>query len=58
MHYIRGGGYENVLVVGADVLSRYVDWRDRGTCILFGGGCGAVVLTGHEQGGRVLFVRV
>jgi 3-oxoacyl-[acyl-carrier-protein] synthase-3 len=28
-----GGGYENVLVVGADALSRYVDWMDRGTCI-------------------------
>ena len=49
MHYIRGGGYENVLVVGADVLSRYVDWRDRGTCILFGDGCGAVVLTATSK---------
>jgi hypothetical protein len=28
-----GGGYENVLVIGADALSRYVDWMDRGTCI-------------------------
>ena len=49
MHFIRGGGYKNVLVVGADVLSRYVDWRDRGTCILFGDGCGAVVLTATEE---------
>ncbi|CAL6349963.1 unnamed protein product [Bathycoccus prasinos] len=38
-----------VNVVGADVLSRYVDWRDRGTCILFGDGCGAVVLTATEE---------
>ena len=45
VHFIRGGEYKNVLVVGADVLSRYVDWRDRGTCILFGDGCGAMVLT-------------
>ena len=45
VHFIRGGGFKNVLVVGADVLSRYVDWRDRGTCILFGDGCGAMVLT-------------
>ena len=33
---------------GADALSRYVDWRDRGTCILFGDGCGAVVLQAHD----------
>jgi 3-oxoacyl-[acyl-carrier-protein] synthase-3 len=45
VHFIRGGEYKNVLVIGADVLSRYVDWRDRGTCILFGDGCGAMVLT-------------
>lgn len=41
---VAGGGFENVLVVGADALSRYVDWTDRGTCILFGDGAGAVVL--------------
>lgn len=35
---------------GADALSRYVDWRDRGTCILFGDGCGALVLTAREDG--------
>ena len=45
VHFIRGGEYKNVLVIGADVLSRYVDWRDRGTCILFGDGCGAMLLT-------------
>lgn len=42
--FIRGGGYKNVLVVGADALSRYVDWTDRGTCILFGDASGAVLL--------------
>lgn len=42
--YIKGGGFKNVLVVGADALSRYVDWTDRGTCILFGDAAGAVVL--------------
>ncbi|EIE18319.1 beta-ketoacyl-acyl carrier protein synthase III [Coccomyxa subellipsoidea C-169] len=47
--FIRTGTYRNVLVIGADALSRYVDWRDRGTCILFGDGCGAVVLT-QQQG--------
>ena len=45
-HYVRCGTYRNVLVVGADALSRYVDWRDRGTCILFGDGAGAVLVQG------------
>lgn len=39
-----GGGFKNVLVIGADALSRYVDWTDRGTCILFGDAAGAVVV--------------
>ncbi|KAK8325079.1 hypothetical protein V6Z12_A11G027600 [Gossypium hirsutum] len=34
--YIKGGGFRNVLVIGADVMSRFVDWTNRGTCILFG----------------------
>ncbi|KAE8699881.1 synthase III [Hibiscus syriacus] len=42
--YIRGGGLRNVLVIGADVISRFVDWADRGTCILFGDAAGAVVV--------------
>jgi 3-oxoacyl-[acyl-carrier-protein] synthase III len=42
--FIRTGAYQTVLVIGADVLSRWVDWSDRGTCILFGDGAGAVVL--------------
>ncbi|XP_057477418.1 beta-ketoacyl-[acyl-carrier-protein] synthase III A, chloroplastic-like [Actinidia eriantha] len=42
--YIRGGGFNNVLVIGADALSRNVDWSDRGTCILFGDAAGAVVV--------------
>ncbi|CAA2995534.1 3-oxoacyl-[acyl-carrier- ] synthase 3 A, chloroplastic-like [Olea europaea subsp. europaea] len=42
--YIRGGGFKNVLVIGADALSRYVDWTDRGSCILFGDGAGAVLV--------------
>ncbi|XP_057511368.1 beta-ketoacyl-[acyl-carrier-protein] synthase III B, chloroplastic-like [Actinidia eriantha] len=42
--YIRGGGFNNVLVIGADALSRHVDWTDRGTCILFGDAAGAVVV--------------
>lgn len=42
--YIRAGTYRTVLVIGAEVLSRMVDWTDRTTCILFGDGAGAAVL--------------
>lgn len=42
---IVAGGYKNVLVVGVEVLTRYVDYQDRTTCILFGDGAGAVVLS-------------
>ncbi|KAL9242891.1 hypothetical protein vseg_016848 [Gypsophila vaccaria] len=42
--HVRGGGFKNVLVVAADALSRFVDWSDRGTCILFGDAAGAVVV--------------
>lgn len=42
--FIRTGVYQNILLVGADVLSRWTDWSDRRTCILFGDGAGAVVL--------------
>jgi 3-oxoacyl-[acyl-carrier-protein] synthase III len=42
--FIRSGAYRNVLVVGVEVLSRVTDWEDRGTCVLFGDGAGAVVL--------------
>eukprot|EP01018_Ginkgo_biloba_P036795 Gb_19155 [translate_table: standard] len=46
--FIKGGGFENILVIGADALSRYVDWTDRGTCILFGDAAGAVLLQAAE----------
>jgi len=49
---IRSGDYDKVLFIGAEALTRYLDWNDRGTCILFGDGAGAVVLSGEEQGGR------
>eukprot|EP00195_Chlamydomonas_chlamydogama_P007301 CAMPEP_0202901796 /NCGR_PEP_ID=MMETSP1392-20130828/14702_1 /ASSEMBLY_ACC=CAM_ASM_000868 /TAXON_ID=225041 /ORGANISM="Chlamydomonas chlamydogama, Strain SAG 11-48b" /LENGTH=337 /DNA_ID=CAMNT_0049588413 /DNA_START=228 /DNA_END=1241 /DNA_ORIENTATION=+ len=45
--FIRAGTFKNVLVVGGDALSRVVDWKDRSTCILFGDGCGAVVVTAN-----------
>lgn len=46
--FIRTGVYQNVLLIGADILSRWVNWSDRGTCILFGDGAGAVVLQAAE----------
>uniref|UniRef100_A0A0D9WA84 beta-ketoacyl-[acyl-carrier-protein] synthase III n=1 Tax=Leersia perrieri TaxID=77586 RepID=A0A0D9WA84_9ORYZ len=42
--FIKGGGIQNVLVIGADALSQFVDWTDRGTCILFGDAAGAVLV--------------
>src|SRR5512141_414612 len=51
---IRSGSIRNALVVGAETLSRFVDWKDRGTCILFGDGAGAFVLQASEKPGGVL----
>ncbi|MBS4020909.1 MAG: ketoacyl-ACP synthase III [Dethiobacter sp.] len=42
--FIKSGIYKNVLVIGAEILSRILDWTDRSTCVLFGDGAGAVVL--------------
>ena len=49
--YIRAGACKNVLVVGVDTLSTVVDWTDRGSCILFGDGAGAVILQASEKPG-------
>jgi 3-oxoacyl-[acyl-carrier-protein] synthase-3 len=49
--FIRAGMNKCALVVGAEVFSRILDWNDRGTCVLFGDGAGAVVLTRAEQPG-------
>jgi 3-oxoacyl-[acyl-carrier-protein] synthase-3 len=51
--YIRGGQANTALVVGAEVLSRILDWEDRTTCVLFGDGAGAVVLQASETPGIV-----
>ncbi|KAF5729872.1 3-oxoacyl- acyl-carrier-protein synthase 3 B [Tripterygium wilfordii] len=53
--HIRGGGFQNVLVVGADSLSRYVDWTDRGSCILFGDAAGAVLVQACDSEDDGLF---
>jgi 3-oxoacyl-[acyl-carrier-protein] synthase-3 len=47
--FIRAGALERVLVVGGETLSRFLNWDDRATCVLFGDGAGAVVLEATEQ---------
>ena len=50
--FIRSGAAERVLVIGAETFSRILDWTDRGTCVLFGDGAGAVVLEAGEGTGE------
>ena len=49
--YLLTGRYRNALVVGAEVLSSFIDWTDRSTCVLFGDGAGACVMQPVKQGG-------
>ena len=49
--FIRSGSHKRALVVGAEVFSRILDWNDRGTCVLFGDGAGAVVLEASDKTG-------
>ncbi len=48
--FIQSGIYRNALVIGAETLSKVIDWTDRGTCVLFGDGAGAAVLKADETG--------
>jgi len=50
--FIRNGTYRNVLVIGAEVLTRFIDWEDRATCVLFGDGAGAAVLQPGDDSRR------
>ncbi|MDD4179156.1 MAG: ketoacyl-ACP synthase III [Candidatus Margulisbacteria bacterium] len=52
--FIESGKYKKILLVGADTLTKYLDWTDRGTCILFGDGAGAVVLETTDKNEGVL----
>ncbi|MEO8286324.1 MAG: beta-ketoacyl-ACP synthase III [Chloroflexota bacterium] len=55
--FIKAGSYKTVLVVAAEALSRFVDWQDRATCVLFGDGAGAVVLQASDtKSGLLSFV--
>ncbi len=49
--FIRSGSHRTALVVGAETMSRIIDWSDRGTCVLFGDGAGAVVLSASDEPG-------
>jgi len=51
---VGSGMWNNVLVIGAEVLSKLIDWTDRNTCVLFGDGAGAMVISGGEGGGYLL----
>jgi 3-oxoacyl-[acyl-carrier-protein] synthase-3 len=46
--YLESGNYKNALIIGAETLSKIVDWNDRSTCVLFGDGAGAAVLSAEE----------
>jgi 3-oxoacyl-[acyl-carrier-protein] synthase-3 len=49
--FIKSGQYRHALVVGSEVYSRILDWKDRGTCVLFGDGAGAVILSRSDKPG-------
>src|SRR4029079_4736268 len=48
---LRSGTHKRALVIGAETFSRILDWQDRGTCVLFGDGAGAVVMEAQQQAG-------
>lgn len=52
--FIRSGMYRRVLVIGVEVLSRFLNWNDRNTCVLFGDGAGAVLLEASDEPGGLL----
>jgi 3-oxoacyl-[acyl-carrier-protein] synthase-3 len=52
--FIASGAYRNILVIGTEIISRFVNWRDRSTCVLFGDASGAVVLHASDEPGGVL----
>jgi 3-oxoacyl-[acyl-carrier-protein] synthase III len=50
-NFLRSGAFKRALVIGAETFSRILDWSDRGTCVLFGDGAGAIVLDAQQQSG-------
>jgi 3-oxoacyl-[acyl-carrier-protein] synthase-3 len=55
---IRSGSATNALVIGSETFSRILDWEDRGTCVLFGDGAGAIVLGANNEGRGVLAAKL
>lgn len=55
---IQSGLHENIMVIGADTLTQFVDYNDRGTCILFGDGAGAAIFRPRVDGGGILYSRI
>src|SRR6202011_4317514 len=51
-NFLRSGAFKRALVIGAETFSRILDWNDRGTCVLFGDGAGAIVLDAELQPGE------
>jgi len=56
--FVASGIYDNVLVIGAETLSRITNWKDRNTCVLFGDGAGAVLLTPGQKGQGIVAVHL
>ncbi|HYA31891.1 MAG TPA: beta-ketoacyl-ACP synthase III, partial [Thermodesulfovibrionales bacterium] len=56
--FIRSGTYRRVLVVGAEALTKFTDWEDRTTCVLFGDGAGAVILEATEEERGIISMRI
>lgn len=52
--FMKSGLYKKALVFGADLNSKLVDWQDRGTCVLFGDGCGAALIQASEENSSIL----
>jgi 3-oxoacyl-[acyl-carrier-protein] synthase-3 len=52
--FIANRVFQRILIIGVELISRFLDWRDRNTCVLFGDGAGAVILTASNQPGGVL----
>lgn len=57
-HMMQQGQYKNALVIGAEVLSTHLDWKDRSTCVIFGDGAGAVVYQYSEIENQILQVEI
>ena len=52
--FVKSGIYKNVLVVGAEAITKFINWKDRGTCVLFGDGAGAAVVSRSRDGHGIL----